>query len=109
MSFEHAETLAHGRVWTGRQALENGLIDALGNLDDAVALALELAEIDDAKPPRIVHLPEVKGLIGSLLSGEPGATDPVATAVRSAVYREVSGELRGSVSFAERGAVNVVR
>lgn len=109
LSFEHAETLAHGRVWTGRQALDNGLIDAVGNLDDAVALAMELAEIESDRPPKLVHLPEVKGLIGTILSGGAGASDPVATAVRSALYREVAGELRGSLSFAEQGAVNVVR
>ncbi|RKZ14879.1 signal peptide peptidase SppA, partial [bacterium] len=44
MTFEHAQTLAHGRTWTGTQALDNGLIDAVGNLDDAIALAMELAE-----------------------------------------------------------------
>ena len=52
ISFEHMKTLAHGRVWTGRQAVENGLIDAVGNLDDAVALAAELAELGrEARPP----------------------------------------------------------
>ena len=31
--------LADGRIWTGKQALENGLIDALGGLEDAIAEA----------------------------------------------------------------------
>lgn len=39
--------LAQGRVWTGAQALENGLVDGLGSLDDAVAKAAELAQLDD--------------------------------------------------------------
>ncbi len=109
MSFEEAELLGHGRVWTGRQAADNGLIDALGNYDDAVALAAELAEIDSEKPPKIVHLPEVKGLLGSLFGGESGVDDPVAAAMRSAVYRGVASEMRGSLDFMERGAVNVAR
>ncbi len=33
------ETLAAGRVWTGRQAYDNGLVDTLGGLDEAIALA----------------------------------------------------------------------
>jgi protease-4 len=37
------DEVAQGQVWTGAEALEFGLIDALGNLDDAIAAAAELA------------------------------------------------------------------
>ena len=40
---EHAE----GRVWTGQQALERGLVDQIGGLQDAIARAAELAEIEE--------------------------------------------------------------
>ena len=46
MSFEDAEKLAHGRVWTGRQAVANGLVDASGGLDKAIEIARELAEVE---------------------------------------------------------------
>jgi protease-4 len=36
---DKVEAVAGGRVWTGRQAMERGLVDRLGSLDDAVALA----------------------------------------------------------------------
>ena len=39
--------IAQGRVWTGRKAKELGLVDELGNLDDAIAAAATLAELDD--------------------------------------------------------------
>ena len=39
--------IAQGRVWTGAQALELGLVDVLGGLDTAIALAAELAGIED--------------------------------------------------------------
>jgi len=39
--------IAQGRVWTGRKAKELGLVDELGGLDDAIAAAAELAELDD--------------------------------------------------------------
>lgn len=88
LPFEQAETLAHGRVWTGRQAVENGLIDRTGDLRDAVARAAELAELDAAKPPRTVHLPESKGLLATLMSGDEAGGD-VAAAVRASVVRSV--------------------
>ena len=109
MTFERAESLAHGRVWTGRQALANGLIDAVGNYDDALALAAELAEIDPETPLDVVHLPATMGLLESFFSDEPGSGDPVAAAARAALYREVSREVRGSVDFMQRGAANVTR
>ncbi len=40
---EQVEAVAQGRVWLGERALEHGLIDNLGHLDDAVARAAELA------------------------------------------------------------------
>lgn len=49
MTFEEVDAIAQGRVWTGKQALENGLVDELGSLDDAVAYAASLADITDYK------------------------------------------------------------
>lgn len=43
--FDAIEPLARGRVWTGRRALEHGLVDRLGTLDDAVERAATLAGI----------------------------------------------------------------
>lgn len=39
--------VAQGRVWTGRQALERGLVDELGGLDEALRKAAELAELEE--------------------------------------------------------------
>ncbi len=47
MSQEDVKEIAEGRVWTGEQALENGLVDRLGSFDDAVQLAVQLADIED--------------------------------------------------------------
>ena len=44
---EEIHKIAQGRVWTGNQALENGLIDQLGDLDDAISVAAELADLDN--------------------------------------------------------------
>ncbi len=49
MTMEEADAVAQGRVWTGKEAKEIGLVDELGNLDDAVAYAAEMAEITEYK------------------------------------------------------------
>ena len=46
MDVIEADALAQGRIWTGSDAVENGLADELGELDDAVSIAAELAELD---------------------------------------------------------------
>ena len=43
MEKQAVDAIAQGQVWTGVDALENGLIDQLGGLEDAVAIAAELA------------------------------------------------------------------
>ncbi|USD42024.1 signal peptide peptidase SppA [Vibrio sp. SCSIO 43135] len=40
------ENIAEGRVWTGQDAMKLGLVDQMGDFDDAVALAAELAELE---------------------------------------------------------------
>lgn len=40
---EYIDSIAQGRVWTGTQAMARGLVDAIGSLDDAVAIASEKA------------------------------------------------------------------
>ena len=49
MTLEEVDEIAQGRVWAGEMALEIGLIDNLGNLEDAVKRAAELADLEDYK------------------------------------------------------------
>ena len=46
MAQDSVKMIAEGRVWTGEQGLKIGLVDELGNLDDAVAHAAELAKVE---------------------------------------------------------------
>ena len=48
-TFDEIDAIAQGRVWTGKEALTNGLVDELGNLDDAIAHAATLAELTEYK------------------------------------------------------------
>jgi len=55
MKTETVDAIGAGRVWTGQQALENGLVDELGGLYEAVAKARELAKLSDEAPAAIVR------------------------------------------------------
>jgi protease-4 len=44
---DEVDGIAQGQVWTGNEALENGLIDEIGNIDEAIAAAAELADLDE--------------------------------------------------------------
>ncbi len=45
MTMSEVDSVAQGRVWSGTEALEIGLVDELGNLDDAIAAAAEMASL----------------------------------------------------------------
>jgi protease-4 len=54
---DKVHAVAQGRVWTGRQAKEHGLVDELGGLSRAIALAKERIGLDEQDAVRVVHLP----------------------------------------------------
>ncbi len=47
MSQEAIKAIGEGRVWTGSQAVQNGLVDQLGGIQEAIAKAKELAKVTD--------------------------------------------------------------
>ncbi|MEC8924830.1 MAG: signal peptide peptidase SppA, partial [Pseudomonadota bacterium] len=47
MTPEAVDDVAQGRIWTGRQALERGLVDNLGDFDDAIQAAAKRADLND--------------------------------------------------------------
>jgi protease-4 len=55
---EQLSKLAEGRVWTGRQALAHGLVDALGSLDDAIAEAKALGGLSRSADTDFLILPK---------------------------------------------------
>ena len=65
MSIEDLKAIASGRVWTGTQAKENGLVDVLGDLDDAIQIAADKAEIGDDYKVR--YYPEQKTALEELM------------------------------------------
>ena len=66
LSPEAVENIAQGRVWTGKQAVKNGLVDYLGGLDDALAAAAKAANLEDYNK---MEYPIFKEDLESILSG----------------------------------------
>lgn len=96
MSVEEVDGVARGRIWTGADAFERGLVDELGGLRTAVRRAKVLAGLDpDAKVT---------------LAGFPGASvrdylRPKASSQPAAALTDVAAELLGSAftGLVERG------
>jgi protease-4 len=68
---ETVRKIADGRIFSGEQAKEYGLIDELGNFHDAVRLAARLANMSDEFPDLVYPPEESNSLLGMLLGASP--------------------------------------
>jgi protease-4 len=105
---EKIDQLAQGRVWTGQQAKENGLVDALGGLDHAVSLAKQHAKIPADSDVEIVTFPPKKSfyeILGEELSasGQVAAVDAWVAANLSAQELDLLRAVRGPAAMFRRG------
>ncbi|MEA1873634.1 MAG: signal peptide peptidase SppA [Bacteroidota bacterium] len=64
MTKAEVDEVGQGRVWTGENALDHGLIDGFGGLEDATNKAAELAELDDYT---LTEMPKAKDFMEILL------------------------------------------
>ncbi|KAI4303748.1 hypothetical protein MLD38_039344 [Melastoma candidum] len=91
MPVEKMEEVAQGRVWTGKDAATRGLVDAIGGLSRAVAIAKHKAKIPDDRPVTLVELSRPSPTLPEILSGIGGSIVGVDTALK-----ELLQELRFS-------------
>lgn len=94
---EKVEESAEGRIWSGREGLERGLVDQLGGLSDAVRVARKLAQLPDDSPVTIEGGQD--SLLEMLMLGEDATEEQVLRALsalrdRSLVMREVPAALQ---------------
>ena len=66
MTKEAVLEIASGRVWSGLQAKDNGLVDVLGGLEDAIQIAAAKAGVEDDY--RVLYYPEQKTMLERLLA-----------------------------------------
>lgn len=74
MDAEKANSLGQGRVWTGTQAKENGLIDEFGGLEKAIDIAKQLADLPADKDVRRVVFPAPRPFFETWF-GDPESTE----------------------------------
>lgn len=84
MTLEEADKVAQGRVWTGKEALENGLVDSLGSLEDAITIAADLAKIDEY---RVRSYPSYKRDLKETLK-----LSPFSKTAKEEMVKEVLGD-----------------
>jgi protease-4 len=70
MTVDAVDKISKGRVWTGAQAKNLGLVDELGGLDTAIRLAKQLAHIPASERVNIVRFPEEKSFLQQLFERE---------------------------------------
>jgi protease-4 len=87
MTFAKVDSIAQGRVWTGKEAIENGLVDELGSLEDAIEIAAELASIDTY---RIRNYPDYKSDFRDVFKGP-------FSSVKQKIIKEELGEENYSI------------
>ncbi|MDE0317383.1 MAG: signal peptide peptidase SppA [Candidatus Poribacteria bacterium] len=80
-TFDEIDAVAQGRIWTGKQAKELGLVDELGGLETALAIAKKDVGLTDEDRVDIIVLPEQKPFfeqfLESMLEEEAGISTPL--------------------------------
>lgn len=86
-SYDQIDPIAQGRVWMGAQAQQNGLIDSLGGLDQAVALVRKRANLSVTGDTNLVMYPPRRSVFDLLAnaSGDNLARSAIETKLRTLV------------------------
>jgi protease-4 len=104
LSVTDVDAIARGRVWTGADALERGLVDELGGLRTAIARAKVLAGLDPDDDVRIVNYPGSSVL--DLLRPKP-SSQPAAASLPDALAALLGRSVVGALGQAERSLTGV--
>jgi protease-4 len=104
MSVEAVDAIARGRVWTGADALQRGLVDELGGLRAAITRAKVLAGL---KPDADVRLVGYPGSSLMDLLRPKASSQPAAASLPEAFAALVGRTVAGALSQAERSMAGV--
>ena len=98
---EYINGIAQGRVWTGTQAKQNGLIDEFGGLEKAIDIAKQLAGIPADKDVKRVPFPEPRPFLETIFGGDSeteAATREEQT--KAAILDALPADVRRSFRYA---------
>jgi protease-4 len=99
---QYIDSIGQGRVWTGGQAKERGLVDEYGGLDRAVEVAKQLANIPADKGVRRVILPYPQTFLQQLMStsNDDEATETKLQEQREAILATLPQEAQRAFRYA---------
>lgn len=82
MSFDQAKALADGRIYTAQQAVDNGLIDKIGTLEDAVSDMQKSYDLYDCEENELIYVNDdiFSSLLAKVASASSGLTSESGTA-----------------------------
>ena len=99
---EEVDTLGQGRVWTGTQAKENGLIDEFGGLEKAIEIAKQLANLPADKDVRRVVFPAPRPFFQTMFgNNEESARMTSEQKAQQALAESLPEDARRALRYAE--------
>jgi protease-4 len=109
LPLERVREIAKGRVWTGADAFELGLVDRLGGIHEAMQVAREELGLDPDDEIRVRRIPGKRSTIEMLLGEERDHRDTAIIAVLTQALREIQPFVRiaNQVVDSERGELEV--
>lgn len=96
---EYIDSVGQGRVWTGAQAKDRGLVDEFGGLDRAIEVAKQLANIPADKGVQRVVLPYPRTLLQQLIGGSSDDDESTETRERAALLANMPEDARRAFRY----------
>ncbi|MCC6815933.1 MAG: signal peptide peptidase SppA [Saprospiraceae bacterium] len=89
LTIENTKEIAKGRIWTGKKAVEIGLVNRIGELKDAISSAAKLASLDHF---RTVEYPTRDDAFQKLIKKFQGKEDELSSTIQSSIIKSELGE-----------------
>ena len=106
--YDDVEPLAQGRVWTGAQAKQNGLVDEIGGIDRAIELVKQKAHIAASEKITLVPYPPRRNLLQVLLDRDTDLTSIESRMVDSRIAAKVK-DLLGNLPLGSLSHGGILR
>ena len=100
IEIEQVNTIGQGRVWTGTQGKENGLVDEFGGFEKAISIAKELAGLPADQDVRRVVFPEPRPFFETWLS-DPDASEIREAKAKSELIESLPEDIRRAFRYME--------
>lgn len=95
---EKIDAIAQGRIWSGADALQNGLVDELGGIETALASAKALAKIPEAQEIKIILYPSRKNFL-QMLTGQ-GGDNTISLEIMDGIRSGIPADAREILGYA---------